>query len=60
MLFLMTLYHQRKIFNDIFFPFVLSSLTEGSLSLAGGTLLNKPALFSPNIEGALINPGNPR
>lgn len=29
-LFLMTLYHQRKLLNEMFFPFVLSSLTEGS------------------------------
>lgn len=63
-LFLMTLCCQRKIFNDIFFLFVLSSLTEGSLSLAGGLCeqdaAEQTSLILPNIEGSLINPGNPR
>ena len=63
-LFLMTLYYRRKIFNDIFFPFVLSSLTEGSCSLAGGLCeqdaAEQTSLILPTIEGALINPGNPR
>lgn len=47
-----------------FFLFVLSSLTEGSLSLAGGLCEQDTAeqtgLILPNIEGSLINPGNPR
>lgn len=46
-----------------FFPFVLSSLTEGSLSLAGGLCeqdaAEQTSLILPNIEGALINPRNP-
>lgn len=46
-----------------FFPFVLSSLTEGSLSLAGSLCeqdaAEQTSLILPSIEGALINPGNP-
>lgn len=60
----MTLYHQRKTLNDISLPFVLSSLTEGPLLLAGGLCdqgaAEQTTLILPSIEGALINPGSPQ
>lgn len=63
MLFLMTLYHQKKIFNDIFFPFVLSSLTEGSLSLAGGLCerdaAEQTSLILPRYRRRFDKPGKP-